>query len=49
MYSTVAIALWALENEPVSPTLELVVDEVIEGGVGPIAVNNTAWSPRDAY
>ncbi|KZT69507.1 glycoside hydrolase family 35 protein [Daedalea quercina L-15889] len=46
--NTVAIALWALEDEPVTPTLELVVDDVIEGGVGPIAVNNPAWSPRDA-
>ncbi|KAH9831459.1 glycoside hydrolase superfamily [Rhodofomes roseus] len=46
--NTVAVALWALEDEPVAPTLDLVVDDVIEGGVGPIAVNNPAWSPRVA-
>lgn len=44
--NTVAAALWALENSSVSPTLELVVDNVYEGGVGPIATNNPSWSPR---
>ncbi|KAI0930973.1 hypothetical protein AcV7_005008 [Taiwanofungus camphoratus] len=44
--NTVAIALWALENTTVSPTLELVVDDVLEGGVGPIATNNPPWSAR---
>ncbi|PCH40579.1 glycoside hydrolase family 35 protein [Wolfiporia cocos MD-104 SS10] len=44
--NTVAVALWALEHEVVSPSLELVVDTVIEGGVGPIAVNNPVWTPR---
>ena len=47
--STVAVAVWALEDGAVSPTLELVVDDVIEGGVGPIAVDNPEWSPRDVY
>ncbi|KAH9915075.1 glycoside hydrolase superfamily [Fomitopsis serialis] len=46
--NTIAVALWALEDEAVAPTLDLVVDDVIEGGVGPIAVNNPSWSPRDA-
>ena len=49
MRSTIAVALWALEDEAVSPTLALVVDDVIEGGVGSIAVDNPTWSPRDAY
>ncbi|CCM02296.1 uncharacterized protein FIBRA_04385 [Fibroporia radiculosa] len=44
--NTVAVAIWALEDTPVSPTLALVVDNVMEGGVGPIAINNPAWSPR---
>ncbi|EKM56228.1 glycoside hydrolase family 35 protein [Phanerochaete carnosa HHB-10118-sp] len=45
--NTVAIALWALENAAVSPTLELVLDEAVEGGVGQVAVNNPAWTPRE--
>ena len=44
--STVAIALWALENTAVAPALELVVDDVLDGGVGAIALNNPAWAPR---
>ncbi|GJF00021.1 glycoside hydrolase family 35 protein [Phanerochaete sordida] len=44
--NTVAVALWALENAPVSPTLELVLDEALEGGVGPVAVNNPLWTRR---
>ena len=46
MASTVAIALWALENTAVAPALELVVDDVLDGGVGAIALNNPVWSPR---
>ncbi|TFY68957.1 hypothetical protein EVJ58_g705 [Rhodofomes roseus] len=45
--NTVAVAVWALTDEPVSPTLKLVVEAVVEGGVGPIHANNPAWSPRD--
>ncbi|KAM5541244.1 hypothetical protein V8D89_005173 [Ganoderma adspersum] len=44
--NTVAVSLWALNNTAVSPTLELVVDEVLDGGVGPIGVNNPEWEPR---
>lgn len=44
--STVAVALWALEDTAVSPTLQLVVDQVLDGGVGPIAVNNPKWTSR---
>ncbi|KAI0352573.1 hypothetical protein OH77DRAFT_1523159 [Trametes cingulata] len=44
--NTVAVALWALEDTPVSPTLELVVTEVLDGGVGPIHTNNPGWTPR---
>ena len=45
-FSTVAVALWALQDAPVSPTLALVLDGAVEGGVGPIAINNPPWSPR---
>ena len=44
--STVVVALWALNNTAVSPSLELVVDDVLDGGVGPIATNTPAWEPR---
>ena len=45
-FSTVAVALWALQETAVAPTLELVVDGVVDGGVGPIAVNNPGWEQR---
>ena len=44
--STVAVALWAMEAVPVVPTLELTIDTVLEGGVGPIICNNPPWSPE---
>ena len=44
--STVAVALWVLQSTPVTPTLKLVLDEVVEGGVGRVAVNNPRWYPR---
>ena len=45
--STVAVALWALNKTAVSPSLRLEIDGMLEGGVGPIAVNNPSWSPRE--
>jgi len=44
--NTVAVALWSLEDDAISPTLTLNVTDYIEGGVGPIALNNPAYSPR---
>ncbi|KAI0350174.1 hypothetical protein OH77DRAFT_1593752 [Trametes cingulata] len=44
--NTIAVALWALEDTPVHPTLELVLEGVFDGGVGLIAVNNPGWTPR---
>ncbi|PIL34790.1 hypothetical protein GSI_02577 [Ganoderma sinense ZZ0214-1] len=44
--NTIAVALWALDNTAVSPSLELVIDSVLDGGVGPIATNNPVWEPR---
>ena len=45
--STVAVTLWALNETAVSPSLRLEIDGMLEGGVGPIAVNNPSWSPRE--
>ncbi|KAH8108699.1 glycoside hydrolase family 35 protein [Phellopilus nigrolimitatus] len=45
--NTVAIALWSmLPNGSVSPTLNLEVDGVLEGGVGGIVTNNPGFSSR---
>ncbi|KAI0352572.1 hypothetical protein OH77DRAFT_1428259 [Trametes cingulata] len=44
--NTVAVALWALNGTAVSPTLDLVIDTVLDGGVGPISTNNPGWAPR---
>ena len=44
--STVAVALWAMEAVPVTPTLELTIDAVLEGGVGHIIYNNPPWVPE---
>lgn len=39
--------LWAMEpNATISPTLNLSVDGVIEGGVGGITTNNPGWKKR---
>ncbi|KAI9452442.1 glycoside hydrolase family 35 protein [Russula earlei] len=43
--NTVAVALWAMAAVPIAPTLELTLDTVLEGGVGPIVPNNPAWTP----
>jgi len=46
--NTVAISLWGLEaNNTVAPKLTLVADTLVEGGVGPIALNNPQWTPRN--
>ncbi|KAI0790298.1 glycoside hydrolase superfamily [Irpex lacteus] len=45
--NTVALALWQLTADPVSPRVKLVLDDALQGGVGPIAVNNPGWSPRE--
>ncbi|KAF9220869.1 glycoside hydrolase family 35 protein [Gyrodon lividus] len=42
--NTVAVALWAMEPITISPTLQLIIDGVYEGGVGSIEVNNPGWS-----
>ena len=49
-YSTVAVALWSLlpdgSGVSVKPTLDLVLDGYIEGGVGGIEVNNPGYLDR---
>ena len=47
-FSTVAVVLWALDETPVSPNLKLVVDEVLDGGVGAITLNNPVWKRRSS-
>ncbi len=44
--STVAVVLWALQDTPVSASLKLVVDDVLDGGVGPVTLNNPRWEKR---
>lgn len=44
--NTVAVALWAMEAAPITPTLELTVDTILQGGVGPIISDNPPWSPK---
>ena len=43
-FSTVAVALWAMESVAVSPELQLVLDGAIDSSFGPIGVDNPAWS-----
>ncbi|KAH9849470.1 glycoside hydrolase superfamily [Lenzites betulinus] len=44
--NTIGVALWVTDNVSVHPTLELVLDGVVDGGVGSIATNNPDWQPR---
>ncbi|KDR66703.1 hypothetical protein GALMADRAFT_80472, partial [Galerina marginata CBS 339.88] len=43
--NTVAVAIWSLANQTVSPNLELVLDAVVDGGVGNVVADNPSWSP----
>uniref|UniRef100_A0A8H7XXB1 beta-galactosidase n=1 Tax=Psilocybe cubensis TaxID=181762 RepID=A0A8H7XXB1_PSICU len=43
--NTVAVALWSLTNQPISPELELHLDSVVKGGVGNVVTNNPVWNP----
>ncbi|KAJ7681674.1 glycoside hydrolase family 35 protein, partial [Mycena rosella] len=42
--NTVAVALWSMEEEPVSPRLRLVVDGVFDSALGSVTKNNPRWS-----
>ncbi|KAJ6585751.1 glycoside hydrolase family 35 protein [Mycena capillaripes] len=42
--NTVAVAVWSMEAEPVSPILRLVVDGVYDSALGEVQTNNPRWS-----
>ncbi|KAJ7133272.1 glycoside hydrolase family 35 protein, partial [Mycena epipterygia] len=42
--NTVAVALWSMEDAPVSPRLRLVVDGVFDSALGKISSDNPCWS-----
>lgn len=47
-HSTVVVALWAMTpNVTVSPSLNLKLDAVYDGGVGSVVTNNPPWSADD--
>ncbi|KAJ6517287.1 glycoside hydrolase family 35 protein [Mycena vitilis] len=43
---TVAVALWSMEDVPVSPSLRFVVDGVYDSAVGAISTDNPPWSNK---
>ncbi|KAJ7092896.1 glycoside hydrolase family 35 protein [Mycena belliarum] len=42
--NTVAVALWSMEEQPISPRLRLVVDGVFDSTLGQVRTDNPAWS-----
>ncbi|KAJ7740521.1 glycoside hydrolase family 35 protein [Mycena metata] len=42
--NTVAVALWSMEAEAVSPTLRLVMDGVYDSALGKVSTDNPRWS-----
>ncbi|KAJ6779264.1 glycoside hydrolase family 35 protein [Mycena vulgaris] len=42
--NTVAVALWSMEEEPISPSLRLVVDAVFDSALGEVRTDNPRWS-----
>ncbi|KAJ8075321.1 hypothetical protein PM082_019659 [Marasmius tenuissimus] len=44
--NTVAVAVWSMTDDTVTPRVELIADGVLDGGVGAIRKNNPAWSPE---
>ncbi|KAI0738816.1 glycoside hydrolase superfamily [Daedaleopsis nitida] len=44
--NTIAVALWAMNSTTVSPSLRLVVDDVLDGGVGYVSSKNPTWVSR---
>ncbi|KAK7017416.1 BetaGal-dom2 domain-containing protein [Favolaschia claudopus] len=45
--NTVAVALWSMENETISPHLRLVVDGVFDSALSGVQTNNPPWSNTD--
>ncbi|KAJ7445072.1 glycoside hydrolase family 35 protein [Mycena latifolia] len=44
--NTVAVALWSMEEEPISPSLRLVVDGVFDSALGEVRTDNPRWSAQ---
>lgn len=42
--NTVAVALWAMEDVELKPTLNLALDEVVSGGIGPVSSDNPTFA-----
>jgi hypothetical protein len=42
--STLAVALWNMADEAVTPNLQLTLDGFVDGGVGGVDTNNSPWS-----
>ncbi|KAH8822595.1 glycoside hydrolase family 35 protein [Flagelloscypha sp. PMI_526] len=48
--NTIAVAVWAMENQSILPEVELVVDAVIDGGVpGGVRVDQQGWVSSGRY
>ncbi|KAJ7327585.1 glycoside hydrolase family 35 protein [Mycena albidolilacea] len=43
--NTVAVALWSMGRAAVSPSLQLVLDGVLDGGVPGVKTDNPQWTP----
>ncbi|KAJ7627105.1 glycoside hydrolase family 35 protein [Roridomyces roridus] len=41
--NTVAVALWAMQDERVSPRLQLIVDGIFDSALGPVYTDNPPW------
>ncbi|KAJ7231397.1 glycoside hydrolase family 35 protein [Mycena haematopus] len=44
--NTVTVALWSMEQEPISPSLRLVVDGIYDSALGVVQTNNPRWSNK---
>ncbi|KAF8173226.1 glycoside hydrolase family 35 protein [Mycena galopus ATCC 62051] len=42
--NTVAVALWSMEAEPISPNIRLVVDGIYDSALGEVHTDNPRWS-----
>jgi hypothetical protein len=42
--STLAVALWNMADDEITPSLQLTLDGSLDGGVAGIKTNNPPWS-----
>ncbi|KZP00442.1 glycoside hydrolase family 35 protein [Calocera viscosa TUFC12733] len=47
--NTVAVLLWAMEDTGATTSLNVTVNGVFDGGIGPISLDNPGWSSRGQY